>query len=93
MERKGITFGLGEISGIKSREITVPQRVEKPTAAHNPEVVSSSPAPQPKNRLISQEIRRFFFTFCPKKFPEELRDFAKIAVHLQLTQTMTQTGL
>ncbi|MBS6291608.1 MAG: hypothetical protein KH446_07830 [Oscillibacter sp.] len=86
-------MGLGRFQASKSREITVPQRVEKPTAAHNPEVVASSPAPQPKNRLISQEIRRFFFTFCPKKFPEELRDFAKIAVHLQLTQTMTQTGL
>lgn len=36
--------------------------------------------PQPQNRLISQEIRRFFFTFCLQKFPEKLRDFAKFAV-------------
>ena len=36
--------------------------------------------PQPQNRLISQEIRRFFFTFCPKRFPEKLCDFAKFAV-------------
>ena len=36
--------------------------------------------PQPQNRLISQEIRRFFFTFCLKKFSEKLRDFAKFAV-------------
>ena len=33
-----------------------------------------------QNRLISQEIRRFFFTFCLQKFPEKLRDFAKFAV-------------
>ena len=36
--------------------------------------------PQPQNRLISQEIRRFFFTFRPKRFPEKLYDFAKFAV-------------
>ena len=36
--------------------------------------------PQPQNRLISCEIRRFFFTFCLQKFPEKLRDFAKFAV-------------
>ena len=36
--------------------------------------------PQPQNRLISQEIRRFFFTFYPKRFPEKLCDFAKFAV-------------
>lgn len=36
--------------------------------------------PQPQNRLISQEIRRFFFTFCLKKFSEKLCGFAKFAV-------------
>ena len=36
--------------------------------------------PQPQNRLISFEIRRFFFTFCPKRFPEKLCDFTKFAV-------------
>lgn len=36
--------------------------------------------PLPQNRLISCEIRRFFFTFCLQKFPEKLRDFAKFAV-------------
>ena len=36
--------------------------------------------PQPQNRLISQEIRRFFFTFGPKRFPEKLCDFTKFAV-------------
>ena len=36
--------------------------------------------PQPQNCLISQEIRQFFFTFYPKKFPEKLCDFAKFAV-------------
>ena len=36
--------------------------------------------PQPQNRLISCEIRRFFFTFCPKRFSEKLCDFAKFAV-------------
>ena len=36
--------------------------------------------PQPQNRLILQEIRRFFFTFCPQRFPEKLCDFAKFAV-------------
>ena len=36
--------------------------------------------PQPQNRLISQEIRRFFFTFYPKRFPEKLCDFTKFAV-------------
>ena len=36
--------------------------------------------PQPQNRLISREIRRFFFTFCPQRFPEKSRDFAKFAV-------------
>ena len=36
--------------------------------------------PQPQNRLISCKIRRFFFTFCPKRFPEKLCDFAKFAV-------------
>ena len=36
--------------------------------------------PQPQNRLISREIRRFFFNFYPKKFPEKSRDFAKFIV-------------
>ena len=36
--------------------------------------------PQPQNRLISREIRRFFFTFCLKKFSEKLCGFAKFAV-------------
>ena len=36
--------------------------------------------PQPQNRLISKEIRRFFFTFYPKRFPEKLCDFTKFAV-------------
>ena len=36
--------------------------------------------PQPQNRLISREIRRFFFTFDPKRFPEKLCGFAKFAV-------------
>ena len=36
--------------------------------------------PQPQNRLISQEIRQFFFTFCLKRFPEKLCDFAKFAI-------------
>ena len=36
--------------------------------------------PQPQNRLISHEIRRFFFTFGPKRFPEKLCDFTKFAV-------------
>ena len=34
----------------------------------------------PQNRLFSHEIRRFFFTFCLKKFSEELCGFAKFAV-------------
>ena len=36
--------------------------------------------PQPQNRLISCKIRRFFFAFWSKRFPEKLRDFAKFAV-------------
>ena len=36
--------------------------------------------PQPQNRLISCEIRRFFFTFCLKRFSEKLCGFAKFAV-------------
>ena len=36
--------------------------------------------PQPQSRLIFCEIRRFFFTFCPKRFSEKLCGFAKFAV-------------
>ena len=36
--------------------------------------------PQPQSRLIFCEIRRFFFTFGPKRFPEKLCDFTKFAV-------------
>ena len=36
--------------------------------------------PETQNRLILQEIRRFFFTFCLQRFLEKLRDFAKLAV-------------
>ena len=36
--------------------------------------------PQPQSRLIFCEIRRFFFTFCPKRFSEKLCGFAKFTV-------------
>ncbi|ERK58147.1 hypothetical protein HMPREF1545_02657, partial [Oscillibacter sp. KLE 1728] len=35
--------GFGRFQVSKGPESTAPQRMEKPTAAHNPEVVGSSP--------------------------------------------------
>ena len=37
--------GFGRFQAQKGPESTAPKRMEKPTAAHNPEVVGSSPAP------------------------------------------------
>ena len=54
--------------------------MEKPPAAHNPEVVGSSPAPATTKPSDLVKIRRFFFTFCLKKFSEKLCGFAKFAV-------------
>ena len=44
--------------------------------------------PQPQNRLISQEIRRFFFTFCFQKFREK----CAVLCDLRLTQTRDPDG-
>ena len=44
--------------------------------------------PQPQNRLIFCEIRRFFFTFCFQKFREK----CAILCDLRLTQTRDPDG-
>ena len=55
-------FGVFQVS--KGLETLVPQRTEKPTAAHNPEVVGSSPAPATTKTPLSSRKAVFFFHFC-----------------------------
>ena len=76
-------FGVFQVS--KGLETLVPQRTEKPTAAHNPEVVGSSPAPATTKTPLSSRKAVFFFHFCNfgrrPRFPDT-----------GVTQTVTQTG-
>ena len=69
----------------KCLESTATQRMEKPTAAHNPEVVGSSPAPATTKSPLSSRKAVFFFHFCNfgrrPRFPDT-----------GVTQTVTQTG-
>ena len=51
-------FGVFQVS--KGLETLVPQRMEKPTAAHNPEVVGSSPAPATTKTPLSSRKAVFF---------------------------------
>ena len=52
--------GLGRFQGLKDPESTAAQRMEKPTAAHNPEVVGSSPAPATTKTPLSSRKAVFF---------------------------------
>ena len=54
-------FGVFQVS--KGLETLVPQRTEKPTAAHNPEVVGSSPAPATTKTPFSSRKAVFFSAF------------------------------
>ena len=54
--------------------------MEKPTAAHNPEVVGSSPAPATTKPSDFARNQTVFLYFCLKKFSEKLCGFAKFAV-------------
>ena len=69
----------------KCLESTATQRMEKPTAAHNPEVVGSSPAPATTKAPLSSWNAVLFLPFCNflgrPYFPDT-----------GLTQTVTQTG-
>ena len=56
--------GFGPFQAQKGSESTAPQRMEKPTAAHNPEVVGSSPAPATTKTPLSSRKAVFFFHFC-----------------------------
>ena len=59
--------GFGRFQASKGLESTAPQRMEKPTAAHNPEVVGSSPAPattKPSDFLQNQTV--FLYFLLPK---------------------------
>ena len=77
--------GFGPFQAQKGSESTAPQRMEKPTAAHNPEVVGSSPAPATTKTPLSSRKAVFFFHFC---------NFGRRPRFLDtwVTQTVTQTG-
>ena len=64
----------------KCLESTAPQRMGNRRQLITRRSLVQVQPPQPQNRLISCKIRRFFFTFCPKRFPEKLCDFAEFAV-------------
>ena len=59
--------------------------MEKPTAAHNPEVVGSSPAPATTKTPLSSRKAVFFFHFCNFFGRPHFLDTG-------VTQTVTQTG-
>ena len=48
----------------KCLESTATQRMEKPTAAHNPEVAGSSPVPATTKAPLSSRKAVLFFHFC-----------------------------
>ena len=53
-------WGFEPFRALKGPESTAPQRMEKPTAAHNPEVVGSSPAPATTKTPLSSRKAVFF---------------------------------
>ena len=59
--------------------------MEKPTAAHNPEVVGSSPAPATIKTSLSSRKAVFFLLFCNYWGRPYFLDTG-------VTQTMTHTG-
>ena len=77
--------GFGRFHARKGPESTVPQRMEKPAAAHNPEVVGSSPAPATTKTPLSSRKAVFFFAFCNFFGRPHFLDTG-------VTQTVTQTG-
>ena len=77
--------GLGRFQGLKDPESTAAQRMEKPTAAHNPEVVGSSPAPATIKAPLSSRKAVLFFHFCNFFGRPHFLD-------TEVTQTVTQTG-
>ena len=76
-------FGVFQVS--KGLETLVPQRTEKPTAAHNPEVVGSSPAPATTKTPLSSRKAVLFFHFCNFGGRPHFLDTG-------VTQTVTHTG-
>ena len=56
--------GFEPFRALKGPESTAPQRMEKPTAAHNPEVVGSSPAHATTKHRFPAGKRCFSFTFA-----------------------------
>ena len=54
------TSGFLPFQAQKGPETVVPQRMEKPTAAHNPEVGGSSPPPATRNPLESPDFSGLF---------------------------------
>ena len=76
-------FGVFQVS--KGLETLVPQRMEKPTAAHNPEVVGSSPAPATTKAPLSSRKAVLFFHFCNFFGRPHFLD-------TEMTQTVTHTG-
>ena len=55
--------GFEPFRALKGPESTAPQRMEKPTAAHNPEVVGSSPAPATTKSPLSSRKAVIFSAF------------------------------
>ena len=69
-------FGVFQVS--KGLETLVPQRTEKPTAAHNPEVVGSSPAPATTKPSDFARNQTVFLHFLSPKVSGEITRFCKI---------------
>ena len=63
----------------------MPQRMEKLAAAHNPEVVGSSPAPATTKTPLSSRKAVFFSAFCNFGGRPHFLD-------TEVTQTVTHTG-
>ena len=77
--------GFEPFRALKGPESTAVKRMEKSTAAHNPEVVGSSPAPATIKTPLSSRKAVFFFHFCNFFGRPHFLDTG-------VTQTVTQTG-
>ena len=82
---EGRPSGFGRFQVQKGPESAAAQRMEKPTAAHNPEVVGSSPAPATTKTPLSSRKAVFFFAFCNFFGRPNFLDTG-------VTQTVTHTG-
>ena len=70
--------GFEPFRALKGPESTAPQRMEKPTAAHNPEVVGSSPAPATTKPSDFARNQTVFLYFLSQKVSREIMRFCKI---------------